>query len=512
MEASKRKRTEEGELPEEKFRQLDPSSQTEIVTAFEKTPFDVSKLLALLTETSEESSRLAIPEPTSQLWGVNRKSYTAYIRWRRDRQYQLKHPFPPGVVISLSLARLFVSPNFKLVSHMPRDAVRAIMSAFSGIVGKRDLQLPNQVVMAFARSTTDRFIVGQIEHTNWSIVYMDSQDIATDRNRIYLGLEGGRNIDRAFLVYGLVEPIPKSIDVGPSAIAGLSTLQQMFKLFWSDGSTTGDARGLERVPSQNMLSYRNMIAVIPATMKYLFGLGITMMFITTTKRSDRTEQNTMIDVAMPESISVDSAIIKAIERMIISTQPMGHTFETVYYERLVLMEDYDIHIDMGVDLDHKIPIYEHTWEGTSKHERYFIDREAMLIPTLRSKFRDFIGPLRVFDPTTPWGKPWEYQRSFYLPAPSRPVKGLLIIPLPWLFFLYNPDIPIDRIILSKYQFDLDLTIMAIHRLPGTGRILAFQPYECIFLMDQLPPEETERLALLQRPEIKERARSQILAL
>ncbi|HKZ39703.1 MAG TPA: hypothetical protein VJ044_02005, partial [Candidatus Hodarchaeales archaeon] len=214
------------------------------------------------------------------------------------------------------------------------------------------------------------------------------------------------------------------------------------------------------------------------------------------------------------SISVNSAIIMAIVTMHITSQPpRDRSLEPLHRQSSNIMEDYDVHIDMGIGHDRKIPIYEHTWEGTTKHERYFIDREAMLIPTLRSEFRNYkIGPLRVFDPTTPWGKPWGYQMSFYLPAPSRWDKGLLIIPLPWLFFLYNPDIPIDRIILSKYQFDLDLTIMAIHRLPGTGRILAFQPYECIFLMDQLPPEETERLALLQRPEIKERARSQILAL
>src|SRR3972149_9577257 len=116
MEASKRKRTEEGELPEEEFQQPDPASQTEIVTAFERAPLDNSELLALLTETSEEtseeSSRLAIPEPTSQLWGVTRESYASYTKWKQDRQYQLKHPFPPGVVISLSLAQLFVSPNF----------------------------------------------------------------------------------------------------------------------------------------------------------------------------------------------------------------------------------------------------------------------------------------------------------------------------------------------------------------------------------------------------------------
>ncbi|HKZ40359.1 MAG TPA: hypothetical protein VJ044_05315, partial [Candidatus Hodarchaeales archaeon] len=325
MEASKRKRTEEGELPEEKFRQLDPSSQTEIVTAFEKTPFDVNELLALLTETSEESSRLAIPEPTSQLWGVTRDFHAEYIRWRQERQYQLKHPFPPGVVISLSLARLFVSPNFKLITHMSRDAVRGIMSAFSGVLGLPDplppTILPDQVVMAFARSRSTG------ESSNWIIVYMISQDIDNDRYGIVQGvapgtfvslrLEGAsQNIDRDFLVYGIVIPISRSIDMNPSGTIGLSApMQQLFDLFYSAGSTTGDAEGLETIPSQNMLSYRNMIAVIPATMTYAFEPNHPIVIITTTEPSDRTERKQTFHEMIPNSISVNSSITLILRTM-----------------------------------------------------------------------------------------------------------------------------------------------------------------------------------------------------
>ncbi|HKZ40358.1 MAG TPA: hypothetical protein VJ044_05310, partial [Candidatus Hodarchaeales archaeon] len=494
-------------------------------------PLDNSELLALLTETSEEtseeSSRLAIPEPTSQLWGVTRDSHAEYIRWRQERQYQLKHPFPPGVVISLSLARLFVSPNFKLVSHMSRDAVRGIMNTFSGILGEwdqRPTRLPNQVVMAFARSRSP------YESSIWTIVYMISHDIDIDHYVIVQSvppgtfvsekLEGAsQNFDRDFLVYGVVKPISGSMVMNPLELS--SPMRQPFNLFYSDGSTTGDAEGLEIIPSQNMLNYRDMIAVIPAVVTGVFEPNNPLVSITLIKRSDKTEQKQTFHEMMSRSISVNSAIERAIDKMIMES-PTFHLYQGDKFgkkmdlEVSALMEDYDVHIDVGIDPDHKFPIYESTWEGSTKHERYFIDRDAMLTPALLSGMQNYkIGPLRVFDPTTPWGKPWGYQMSFYIPAPSRYVSGLLIIPLPWLFFLYNPNIHSGHapyISLFEYRFMLDPRIMAIHRLPGTGRILAFQPYECMFLMDQLPPEETERLALLQQPDIQERAPSQILVL
>ncbi|HKZ41573.1 MAG TPA: hypothetical protein VJ044_11460, partial [Candidatus Hodarchaeales archaeon] len=454
------------------------------------------------------------------------ESHAAYIRWRQNRQYQLKHPFPPGVVISLSLAQLFVSPNFKLVSHMSRAVVRGIMSAFSGVLGKPDMQpptvLPNQVVMAFLRSRFTNPDWTEYDNPSWSILYVVSQYVVSPDGRsdfygilrelktdsfanLTLG-ESDRSVNRDFLVYGIVEPIPRSIDVGPSATAGLSTLQQMFKLFWTEGSTTGDARGLERVPSQKMLSYRNMIAVIPATMKYLFWLGTTMGFVTITKRSDRTERIIAFTMKILETSSANFVIKQTMETTICHTQPLLVCSEkSLDLAVSSLMKDYDIHIDMGTDRAHKFPIYEHTWEGTTKHERYFIDRNVRLIPILRSRLRDFKNDqLSVFDRTTPWGKPWGYQRSFYLPAIHQPVGGLLIIPLPWLFFLYDPfNLDTNYIILSDYQFnhDRDPMAMTIYQLPGTGNILAFQPHECIFLSDRISPDELERLALLQRPDI-----------
>lgn len=460
-----------------------------------------------LVEGLESAQRGVEPSPSLRLVEASRAWRLAYSIWLEGRVHKIERP-PP--YLSIALARLFVSPRFKLISEMAWPARMAILNAYAGgwieIDAERmALVIYRNVEGGWKMVLAKRFLERDDRH---AIIKADlvrfTRSSLTARIELYegepIGVSAPLITPAAPAVLMPSAPAPEMLIYGRArSLMGVSVeesrhiLSAYERLFFAKRGTQHGAVP----PTAAMLGWRDKIVVI-----YVIEAAFKFDTVMTGERArvfvfyagEEEEGETKI-ITTPTN-SWNGTMVELMEnarwlaRRVLRRRPTVHS----------------PYIRMEVEW-HTGEIFEF-YDSRRKNdpsEGYAIPKSASPIIALTEEFARRPEPsLRPLLDHPEWG----YSGDLYIPHASSATgsSGILIMPAPWYFFFSASLGPStgSRISLSKGLFLVlpqHATLLSI----DSPHILAHQPHEFIYLPDDIAPTELADLALLQRRDIPERA-------
>ena len=472
----KRRRRAEPEEPETDFlTNLAPEVQLRIV------------------ERLESAHEGAEPIRSAKLAEAKRVLRAIYRTWIDDRRIKIDRP--PDA-FSLALARLFVSPRWKLLTHLPWTATAQILEAHErspvrGIskilflykIGRRGWRTTlASIVPRFgskSRDVVDLAATTAVEIPTRLAFYDEdslsfSADLASgDATLAVIGDEVEVEIS-ALVIYGSVESV---LDPGAYDVSGA--------IEWSVHALRNSFFGISKEGfAPKGLAWKNQVVLVLAT-GYPHSndepLHARVFF-------ERGGASQMHVVALHDwgtrtiGETLGEAVRKALEEDPTGDRSYVRTEIVWFNGATTLLHD----ASKGFAMDESS------------------DGDA-----IRAAFRDAKEPeLESLYPKA--GDRGGYEMSMFMPAPrdSTPVGGTLIIPLPWFMFkMRRMDLhrsPSFEISFARMRFGWNINKIQIFSAVGDNP-LNYAPYELIWLPDDISDAELSDLTMLQRRDIPERA-------
>ena len=488
-----------------------------------------------LVETVEASQRSVLPSPPARLIESARIWRLIYEAWREDRTAKMESP---SKLLSLAQARLFVSPRFKLITSMHWSAASQILEAHAAILD-RDADPPEPFpVLALYRA---RFVSG--DRGQWMILSLiktvDREEETRDGLAVVTAItfdvhhltriEGGSvstlalvkrttrfselgtfgsnsgSTDRVELEDVLIYNRGRAF-LGPTAYAKLiipDILGAMMSRFMLDYSR------FER-PTPGMLSWKNSVILVHASAmpvletspelgdRYHGDLRVDMYFLERSSESGEEEKVTVrvsVSPAMTIAGLNGTAIGDAIKtlsrkRSRAGLGPGPARIQNALYRRteVVWVNDALMPLFDSRKLGSPGGAFELPPTGNAR-EILRARAETIEEPALES--------LAEYDE-------WGYAMTKFLPPIREMTAGMLIMPVPWFFFFARNALSNDTIVTSSHIFLYQVNTITSAIL-DSSHVLAHQPYEMIFLPDDIEGADLNDLTMLQRRNIKERA-------
>ena len=451
----------------------------------------------LLIESLEEAHRGAIPRPSDRLVEGANAWKTLYNQWKAGRIAKMEHP--PDTT-SLELVRLFVSPRFKLISHMQWPAVEQVFEA-TRVRHERDTRARGNILVLY-RTSEKKWrinILGILKKTEKTVITHRSKTINVDGTRNSADVEtsfsdthgmviDGRIVGLDVLFYGRASVfISEKSYANHNAMQGtLSTLGGMF---------FNEIR-LDRRPTPQALGWRNKLVVIRGQFLpiSLEDIDFAILYTPGTTEDPSAE------------VTVSFTMHMARHSQFTESDPLLSQVVTVAHHRgMVAIKARGVTpppklTRMGI----KWPNGMFMWLTDSKFPSHNL--KEMRLSDLRTSFEKTSEPV-VSDlvDISEWG----YTGTMHMPMIPRPdqglrpVPGVLLMPAPW-FFYYMRRFAEKPLAFAKGLFSYNPSGIAMMTL-DSDYIRAHQPFELIFLPDELDIRSLEDLAMLQRKNIPERA-------
>ena len=422
-----------------------------------------------LIEAIELPQAGADPSPSSKLAEVDRMWRWMYEAWVRGRAAQLERPTD---IFTIALARLFVSPRWKLITHMDWEASSAILRAF---------EREKSSLVVFFRTARSGWSVSFLEETiatTGSSVVRNT--IATSHAHPHLRFIRSRTIARAdegsatrietldsggvfgpvdaALTYGfaldLVVP-HEAYSTGGSVSVYLA-LRSAFL-----GPSSGRFRS-DMLAWQDKMVAMRVVASAPPPPRVLTVFGV---------EGAEVVVETLLN---PDDVLGSLERVIDVARIAVGDGPEGGSYlrtSIKWHNDAIVIAHY---ADAG-------------WVFDPHAEFWGIQEVFEAQPEPR---------LRIFRPDS--GHGWRYDGSMFIP--ERRGTGLLIMPLPWLFYL--ADTP--RLEFAKIIFAWSVKKTVLLNLMGDSP-LTYATHDLVWLPDDLPDADLADLAMLQRRDIRERA-------
>lgn len=482
--APKRRREDE---PEEE--------EMEVEGAEELTAMPPEVLLGLV-ERFEAAQRGVSPAQVERLSEASQLWREFYVAWVHGRVAKMERR--PPATPTLALARLFVSARWKLVSGMSWEARRDVVRAYIPTLMERSWgPAPMPSVLVIARQSADPAIGGQ-----WIIGFANTQlsppfvepitvrvDFFTDEihykmHGIEFSPEGVAGTGRfrarpvnysEFLIYGRAKSLIDRDMYDVHATVDKVMIQMRNVFFASAG-----ARWQLQRPTRGMLAWKDKLVVVSARDITLHG---------------------------PSNITASATIFRpdgSAESRALKSIPMEGTLESFVETSRRLLISGSLHPKMRYTIGAGwLPADVTLYDSATG---YLIDKDLPVIEAIASiadrQVETKLKPLAEFPE-------WGYRMTKYMPHTPRigGSTGLLIMPAPWFFYASvgaaGQTIRFQRAILS-YR------LRQIHLLQlDSSTVLAHQPFEMLYIPDDLPGDELEGLAMLQRRDITERATAKV---
>ena len=463
------------------------------------TPELPPEMQLMLVEEIEKVHRGVEPAGAARLVEIARVYENAYRAWIGDRKLRMTEP--PSEV-SIPLARLFVSPRFKLISATTprvrnaildahansRNSIADIRAALGGpwlwSIVYRDVGNAWSLALAtgFSVDGEDREIEaaeivgrGEFDREKVSIEFPANQiEPITSTNK-----SGARIVVPDVLFYGRVVPI--AIESRGAALGAFANL------FFADPET----RDGSVPPTDAMLGWRDKIAVA--------------------RVSEMPQGDTSVLVAYRVLPSRES---RAFEKIVVVHLPY-ETWTATFADFVKAAFDVARNLlkeapDRGAALSlfEAAPYVYMQAEFQTGNVHFYDSRSGYAFPEDATPIVAFVDELaergEIWLRSILSHPEWGYSGDVYLPhSPSiEGSSGLLIMPAPWYFFFRR--LTPDTIALNRAVFGIDHDDVVILALDDPF-LLAHQPHELIYLPDDLAPSELAELTMLQRSDIVERA-------
>ena len=509
-----------------------------------------------IVEHAELGRRDAIPEPSDRLVEVSKIWYEVYAAWRAGRAAKMEHP--PDLV-SLDMARLFVSPRFKFITEMQGFIAQEILMVFANAM---EAELPNAprfpVLMFYRAAPVDledkwewriAFLTGIRKNEEGLIVFeslgtkfgggigegaairfTDTKTVwaGNDSRPLIVDWDWTEDDDDAngvyvsdVLIYGQTNYYPM---ISAPKVEVLERLKMAAYLFWID------AIRFDR-PTRGMLAWRDKIVVVQAAARpghLRAGQGGYHELSSDTK-------TVQVDVIFYDNSGIE--INKITTRMFggttirlvseyASKDAMAKLHASVRpsHAALVLARTSRVREEIvwpnGVRLE--LSEWKMGRDGKLEGEKAFafppLDRA---LDAIQARVAEMPEPaLKSF---TDHPDRWGYEMSTWIPLKSggmlddSDVKGVLIMPAPWFFYLATERAEDGTEFLedSEVEFNDHFGLAetgfwfrphtAMLLTNGIGHIYAHQTHDLIFLPDAIDNVFVEDLTMMQRRDIKERA-------
>ena len=472
-----------------------------------------------IVEAVEAGQRGAVPEPASTVVRAARTWRDAYEAWKRDRAAQMENP--PSV-ISLTRARLFVSPRFKLISEMPWAAVRQILAAYRDAAERKISGSDKDTgphVLAFVALEGDdpvdrprwtMFLLNGFRSDDDDVVIADA--IEQRRKPIAFGhavhFEWNEGVEVMFSAGGRARVADRlghrEFDESRAALEASARAQattgatliygRIFVTISFDASGPGMKSVLRSLsnaffdppkpnapPSDGMLSWKNKIVVLQVYEIRNRSVGVMEVSVS------------LGSVDGPHlSISGGIAGTSTIEQ--VTTRAIDRAREILSSEMSSLDQRWFVRASWNNGA--VVGIYD-------SQEGYLVDRRAIAHDVLPQMLASGIEPaLRPLDRPE-----WGYEMTMHVrESPYLGRSGLMIMPAPWFFRLAENAEP------GKLEFAFGTVeyrekFVAMFALESS-HIQAYQRPELLFLSDEMDSDEIRELSdltMLQRRDIPERA-------
>ena len=513
-EKRRRVETEEGESAEELPGPVfPPDVQMEIVRAVERSHRD---------EEWKDQTRFL---------GVTRW-FAAYTEWQKGRTRQMEHPR----MLTLQLARLFVSPRFKLVTSMQPSAAEGVLEAYSRAMQARlDLILIAQRDDLIRPPTSHILILGRSKSSmKWSIIFLKEysgrpertrgekdplfetdimgdtmgdtiQDATpvthrTDSGRLRFEIDQ-RSFGKRFLddviFYGVIHHLHPS----PRRNHHWTPLQSLF---------AHEAFGATK-PTQELLAWRNKIVVAHVLARPVQSLLIRfeVHYELAVRESPphpgtyvSRKRDKIIEVMVHESrregrksFAMMSIGEFATEARQLGDKEIGYIseFDTWNYVKTTVSW-----------IEFADPVTIHTARGRPEFGGFAVPKDTPMLDGLAEFFRTAPLPPGL-QPLDVNRNAWNYDMTMHLRTLPRwsDVWGLVMMPAPWFFYLLRRS-PRGTFVFPQAKFEFNLSRVHVLALEDPY-IYAHQPYEMIFLPDDIRDIPLESLTLLQSKSLSERA-------
>ena len=476
-----------------------------------------------IVEQAEKQQRGADPRAVTELIRAYRD---AYQMWLTGRLAKLEDP--PSI-FTLALARLFVSPRFKLLTSLPGRATEQIVKAWD--------RKENFLILFRLEETLDEAEENILNKSVWQMGYASRPDVemGTSEGMIKLDihylstvpmaahfpaarpseielqldedstyadaierdqgvslfaeeLEPGdvRYHMRELILYGQADPMIAQSAADELVEQTRFIVQSWYDLFFMDGR-----RDRPELATPTQLAWRNKVFFIRVE-ETMWSTGDTLeigVVYKTGPGSDPifTSAYTTVDTLV-DNVRVNA--VKDTEKQA-RKELSGQLKYTVFvrWSPRISVVVYDTETGWNMEMGGTI------FAETAKA----LDR----IPD-----QAFGGLLR--------DEAWGYNFTTYFGDSPRlgGSTGILIIPAPWFFhILANPHAHVLRFNRAKFRFTYDFWESAgVHpTILSTGFILAHQPYEMIYLQDDIGSEDLDIMTLLQKRDIPKRATAKLPA-
>ena len=482
----------------------------------------------------------AVPEPSDRLVEVSKIWHGVYTAWQSGRAVKMEHR--PDQ-ISLDLARLFISPRFKLIGGMQWPAVREILRAYD-----RSATRPQFPILVFyrvapvmpgftwmwhagflqnmTRGDDDRivynFLSKEVRLTGRAfflrrakIVFAPVESTAVDEDEdaferftttIIEAWEDEDATDSAVtgirvtdaLIYGRTYMFPSGVG---SRMRGdvIRRLQMAGNLFMYD------AERFDR-PTQGMLAWRDKIVVIEAVARPAHYRAKDADHLRTINEPGNVQVEVLFyherDSEYPMKVITldmvaDGILVKHLNR---DARDKANAIFGEQEEESVSSLD-RIMVEVVWSNGARVSISD--WKK-GDDEIYALPEDEDALVALERRVAELPEPaLKSF---VKYPDKWGYETSVFTP-PISDDRGMLIMPAPWFFYftMEGPESAIGgHLALSDVGFWFDPeTVMLL--TVDSSHIYAHQPFELIFLPDTLDDREVEGLTMLQKKSLKHRA-------
>lgn len=421
-----------------------------------------------LIEAVESPQAGADPAPHSKLAEAGRAWRWMYDVWVRGRAARLERPTE---VFTIALARLFVSPRWKLITHMNWDASSAILRAF---------EREKFSLVVFFRTARSGWFISYLEdtvaETASSVV---RSTITTSHAHPHFGFDESRTIARATggsathvetldsagafgqvdaaLTYGFAIDL-----IAPKSAYSIGAANPVFLALRS--AFLGPSLGTFR---REMLAWQDKVVAMRVVADTTPPPRVLTVFDVEGAEVVVETRLNLEDVLGTLGSAIDAA------RAAVGDGPGGGRYLRTalkWHNDAIVIAHY---ADGG-------------WVSDPRRDFRSVREDFEALPEPR---------LKIFRPEA--GRGWRYDGSMFIPEQRGP--GLLIMPLPWLFYLAEP-----RLAFAKVVFAWSVNKTAFLNLLGDSP-LTYATHDLVWLPDSLPDEELADLAMLQRRDIRERA-------
>ena len=525
-----------------------------------------------LIEEFERESKEAIPGPVSRLVETSVALEREYRDWQESKRLRLKYP-PPVGEFSLSQVRLFLSPRFKLVSSLPPNAVKLIIRSYDSyrpmtvrslelLEGEEDAVEQSEVfgilsldhiVMLYRVNHTWHIasIVSQYEDSDWYQIIASPWDSVENYQSIKLqGTNGTELIDKtketispdATLIYGMMHKTPlgdrfATVDELEHNVDSVTDLYEASGSFWGKQSYADRITSGLRPPSKRMLSHSGQLVIITGVLdKLIDSKRLTIVYNFKTSAFSR---SILLTYEVPDSDNVTTIrhMIKEIDETMRGNTTSNRVSWSEPYKGAVNLrrETEFASLSISISILNQDGLYDTNKIGKDLTLKRLTDNYSV---------KWLQNPFFLFNPSTEWGKKWNYNGSFYLSGQENAENtngGIMIMPFPWFMVLLDysttgvrdedGDVSPHLIVLESTAFVFSNRDISVYRFSTrdiptrdilTGDIsshrfyattpMVYQPSEFLYLRNYVSIEDLEKLAMVQKPTIRTRAEARIISL